>query len=201
MTGTVLLVDDDPAIRELFSIYLGLSGYTSREADGGSACLEEMRNHRPDIIILDMMMEPMDGWETLQAIQNNPAWHEIPVLIITGKPPTVEEILRYGGLIEDFIIKPVDFGTVIGSLPRILTSCRVLASEINRVTGAGTDPETAAEYAWLLRMDRIVHNLKNQLGAPEWTDPEPFRHNRVRLLRLHRDLGFPDHLLGPEEGR
>ena len=201
MTGTVLLVDDDPEIRELFSIYLGMRGYTAREADGGSACLEEMQKHRPDIIILDMMMEPMDGWETLQAIRNKPAGQEIPVLIITGKPPTVEEILRYGGDIEDFIFKPVDFGTVIESLPRILTSRRVLASEINGVTSAGIDPESAAEYAWLLRMDRIVHNLKNQLGAPEWTDPEPFKHNRVRLLQLHHDLGFPDHLLDPEERR
>jgi two-component system OmpR family response regulator len=113
---TVLIVDDDPAIREIFSRYVEMGGYKVLAADGGSGCLEILKEHTPDIILLDLMMEPMDGWETLLAIRATASARQVPVIIITGKHPAPEDIQLYGSLIEDYVGKPVDFRMVVKSL-------------------------------------------------------------------------------------
>ena len=69
---TVLIVDDDPAIREIFTVYLEMEGYRILAAAGGMECLDLLKTQKPDLILLDMMMEPMDGWETLLAIRSQP---------------------------------------------------------------------------------------------------------------------------------
>jgi two-component system OmpR family response regulator len=61
---TILIVDDEPAIREIFTAYLERGGYTSLAVAGGMECLETLKTQKPDLILLDLMMEPMDGWET-----------------------------------------------------------------------------------------------------------------------------------------
>lgn len=60
----------------------------------------------PDLVLLDIMMEPMDGWETLERIKTSPALRHIPVLMLTAKPLTPEEANEYGPYIEDYILKP-----------------------------------------------------------------------------------------------
>jgi two-component system, OmpR family, response regulator len=192
---TVLLVDDDPAIREIFSVYLGMGGYTTLEADGGPACLDLLRTKNPDIILMDMMMEPMDGWETLLAIRHDFPSSQVPVVIITGKPPVPEDVLKYGGLIEDFIVKPVDFKQVVASLPRIIADSRDLAREMERMRNEGCDPELLREYARLLRLVRVAHILKIRLRERPWTEQTLLKTQEEHLHLLHKQLGFPDSFL------
>jgi two-component system, OmpR family, response regulator len=192
---TVMVVDDDPAVREIFTTYLEMNGYQVLEADGGPACLELLKTHNPDIILLDMMMEPMDGWETLVAIRHNPPSVHIPVMIITGKQPVPEEILTYGGLLADFIVKPIDFKRVVASLPHVLEINRDLVRETERITREGGDPDLAEEYARLLRLARVAHNLNSRIRSRVWAEQIPLRNQQERLQWLHKTLGFPDHFL------
>lgn len=196
---TILIVDDDPAIREIFTLCLEMSGFTIFAEPGGRECMDLLRTQKPDLILLDMMMEPMDGWETLLAIRTYPASRQIPAIIITGKEPTAEEILQYGILIEDFILKPVDFKKIADSFHHIIKRDQVLLREIERMKKEDQDPELLNEYAHLLRLVRVAGNLMKQSMDRPWRDRIPLNQFEERLQWLHKKMGFPDLLLQRDE--
>jgi two-component system OmpR family response regulator len=188
---TILIVDDEPAIREIFTAYLEMKGYKALTAMGGMECLDVLTLQQPDLILLDMMMEPMDGWETLLAIRSYPAYHAIPVIIITGKQPVPEEILQYGGLIEDFIVKPVEFHTFVASLPRIIKDNKYRARVTAQKREEGGDPAALEEYTRLLRLVRITHHLIRRFGDIPWAERISLPQQDERLFQLHTRIGFP----------
>jgi two-component system OmpR family response regulator len=197
---TILIVDDDPAVREIFTMFLENGGYRVLAAKGGTECIEVLKTSRPDLILLDLMMEPMDGWETLLAIRHNPVTEPIPVLIITGKQPEPSEIAQYGSMIEDFIVKPVDFSTIVLSLHRTIEKDHDLAREVFRRVREHDDPETVYEYIRLLRLVRITRHLNRRFRNRQWADRKVFRAQEERLMELHRKLGFPDRFLQHDTG-
>jgi two-component system OmpR family response regulator len=192
---TILIVDDEPAIREIFTIYLEMGGFKSLAVPGGKECLEQLKTQKPDLILLDLMMEPMDGWETLQAIRQDSSSGQIPVIIITGKQPTFGEILKYGGFIEDFIVKPVDFNVVSESFHCIIEKDRELSREMNRIKKEEQYPELLGEYTRFLRLVRVINNLIKRLEDPQWAAKIPLKNMEEQLQLLHKKLGFPDRFL------
>jgi two-component system OmpR family response regulator len=199
--SSILLVDDDPAVREIFTAYLENGGYHVFSVSGGEECLRLLKTCRPDLILLDLMMEPMDGWQTLLAIRHNPATSRIPVLIVTGKQPEPGEIMQYGGMIEDFIIKPLEFGTIIATLHRIIEDTHELEQEIYRKTREKQDPELIGEYISLLHLVRITARLSKRFRFRQWADRTLVRNREEHLRELHTRLGLPDHFLERDNGR
>ncbi|PKL70872.1 MAG: hypothetical protein CVV30_05905 [Methanomicrobiales archaeon HGW-Methanomicrobiales-1] len=104
---TVLIVDDNPDLRELFAATLVSLQYSTLTAPGGLECLEMLTKVRPDIILLDVMMWPLDGWQTLKKIKECPDTNSIPVIMITGKDAMYEEQQKFGSYYADYITKPV----------------------------------------------------------------------------------------------
>jgi two-component system OmpR family response regulator len=198
---TVLVVDDDPAIREIFTVYLELRGYEAIAVSGGAECLELLTTRTPDLILLDMMMEPMDGWETLRAIRNHPASGQIPVMIVTGKHPVPEDIVRNGGMIDGYIVKPVEFPKMAASLCSTIERDKDLCSLTAQKKEEGQDPALIAEYTCLLRLVRITHHLIRRFSDQPWADRTSLKKQEERLGWLHTRLGFPDHVLERDEGR
>jgi len=196
---TILLVDDDPAILEIFTVCLEMDGYKVLVAADGSACLNLLNTHNPDLIFLDLMMEPMDGWEILIAIRKNASSRYIPVVILTGKPPVPEDILQYGGLIEEYIVKPVSFPVFIESVHRNIEHDRNLRREIKQMKDNVQDPALLAEYTHLLRFVRVAYKLKKRLMDPQWTDRIPIKNQEERLQWVHKKIGFPYPLPGQDE--
>ncbi|NMB79409.1 MAG: response regulator [Methanomicrobiales archaeon] len=190
MTDTVLLVDDDPAIRELFTIYLARGGFRPLAVAGGAACLEFLRTETPDLLVLDLMMEPMDGWETLEAITTNPAGAGIPVVIITGKQPVAADILRFGPLIWDYRLKPVDMEQVVKSFGPVIERDRSLRRQLQEAITRGADPELAGEYSRLLHLVRVAKKLELRRRKSSWTEPVPVDRQETRLHDLHAQLGL-----------
>ena len=82
---TICLVDDNEDIIEIFSIFFKKQGYHVLIASDGQGCLDNIRMKIPDIILLDVMMEPMDGWQTLEQIKNDPLTQDIPVIMVSEK--------------------------------------------------------------------------------------------------------------------
>jgi len=105
--STVIIVDDDPEISEIFRVFLEKEGYTPIIANDGNACLEKLQYHPCDVILLDVMMAPMDGWETLVRIKTNPQTSPVPVIMISGKSLDGEEQEKYGAMFYQYLMKPV----------------------------------------------------------------------------------------------
>jgi CheY-like chemotaxis protein len=101
----VLVVDDDPDFRELARRLLGREGYTVIEAENGRAALARLRDATPGVILLDLMMPEMDGFDVIAAIQGNAAWRAIPIVVITAKDLSPEDHERLNGYVTRVLQK------------------------------------------------------------------------------------------------
>ncbi len=114
----VLVVDDDPSIRRMIVAALRRDGYTFCEAPNGKEALDMMRSEHPSVVVLDLMMPVLSGWDVLQARELEPELKEIPVIIISAnRAPEVATAVDKG--ICAFLPKPFD----IGALSALVRSC------------------------------------------------------------------------------
>ncbi|WP_333655599.1 response regulator [Dissulfurispira sp.] len=101
----ILCIDDHDDVLELLTSILEPSGYNVITANSGRQGIEKAVAYRPDLVILDLMMPEVDGFEVAQILKNNPTTMDIPILILTAKDLTVDDRLRLAGKIEDCIQK------------------------------------------------------------------------------------------------
>ncbi|MGZ0657057.1 hybrid sensor histidine kinase/response regulator [Coraliomargarita sp. W4R53] len=104
----ILVVDDDEIIRKLLRRVLERSGFIVDEAGSGEAALEQIQAHRPDLILLDVVMDGIDGFITCRKIKSTDGMDEVPIIFVTGRSDTgsIVEGLDAGG--SDYITKPIN---------------------------------------------------------------------------------------------
>jgi CheY-like chemotaxis protein len=102
---SVLVVDDEAAARELLRRMLYQEGWTVSEAKNGRVALERIAEHRPVLILLDLMMPEMDGFEFVAELRQHEEWQTIPIVIVTAKDLTPEDRLRLNGSVERILQK------------------------------------------------------------------------------------------------
>jgi len=95
------------------------------------------------------MMEPVDGWETLERIKENPRTKDIPVLMLTAKQLTPTEAQEYGIFIEDYVLKPITHRELYDAIEHVLKRQQSIKSDIDLAKQSGFDAEIIAEYARL----------------------------------------------------
>ena len=110
----VLIVDDDQALREYVRVNLESEGYEVREASSAEDALTALGEQSPDLILLDVMMPQVDGWETLRRIQEHTGIGAIPVIMFSGQVDTSASEAESRG-VQGFIGKPFDPRTLIES--------------------------------------------------------------------------------------
>jgi CheY-like chemotaxis protein len=120
--GVALLVDDDELVRRSVRQALEPVGWKVTEAENGEVAIESLTAARPDVIILDLMMPKMDGFEFLDELRSRPDWQVIPVVIITAKDLTEEDRDRLNGGVER-IIQKSDRDEMLGQLSREIGKC------------------------------------------------------------------------------
>ena len=101
----VLLVEDDAVARDLMRRTLVAGGWTVREASNGREALTMIQRSRPDLVLLDLMMPEMDGFEFLEQFRANPAWRGIPVVVVTAKDLTAADRERLNGRVRSILQK------------------------------------------------------------------------------------------------
>jgi CheY-like chemotaxis protein len=103
--GRILLVEDDAPTRELVRRMLERAGWTVDEAENGRVALERLAAATPGLILLDLMMPEMDGFEFLQVLRQREGWRAIPVVVLTAKDLTAEDRRRLNGLVARIVQK------------------------------------------------------------------------------------------------
>ena len=108
MTGrrTVLVVDDEPDVLLLCRVNLEFEGYEVLEAADGEQAMTQVQAHRPDVVLLDVMMPKMDGWQVLAAIKSDAVLADIPVVMLTAKVQDQDQIRGWSQGAADYITKP-----------------------------------------------------------------------------------------------
>jgi signal transduction histidine kinase/DNA-binding response OmpR family regulator/putative methionine-R-sulfoxide reductase with GAF domain len=120
--GRALLVDDDEVVRRSVRQALEPIGWQVTEAENGQVAVESLTATLPDVIILDLMMPKMDGFEFLDELRSHPDWQGIPVVIITAKDLTQEDRDRLNGGVER-IIQKIDRDEMLRQLSREVAKC------------------------------------------------------------------------------
>ena len=122
MVKTILVVDDDPGV--IHTVKYGLKEFREEFdiecVDSGKKCLEFLENNQiPDLILLDIMMPEMTGWNTLEKLKEKPVWCEIPIIFLTA---VIDEYSLKLGRIkgQDYIQKPFSINDLVRRIDKIL---------------------------------------------------------------------------------
>jgi PAS domain S-box-containing protein len=102
---SVLLVEDDDAARQMLKAMLEKNGWQVNEAENGHVALERVAARRPNVILLDLMMPEMDGFEFVLSLHKHTEWRSIPVVVLTAKDLSAEERNRLSGKVERILLK------------------------------------------------------------------------------------------------
>ncbi len=122
VSGKALLVDDDEVVRRGVRQALEPIGWQVTEAQNGQAAVEALATVQPDVMILDLMMPKMDGFELLDELRRRPDWQNIPIVVITAKDLTNEDRNRLNGAVER-IIQKSDRDEMLRQLTRAISRC------------------------------------------------------------------------------
>jgi len=129
--ATILVVDDEPSIREVVGLYLRRAGYEVVVAEDGQAALDALDTHRPDLVVLDLMLPTVDGIEITRQLR---ARGDTPIIMLTARRDETDRILGLEMGADDYVVKPFS--------PRELVS-RVKAV-LRRTIGATKEGEEQA---------------------------------------------------------
>ncbi len=104
--GKILVVDDEIYIVHILDFSLGMEGYEVLTALDGEQALEKARAEHPDLIVLDIMMPKLDGYETCKMLKAEPGTREIPVILLSAKGRNVDQKIGFEVGADDYITKP-----------------------------------------------------------------------------------------------
>ena len=116
----VIIVDDDRDTREMLTLALELEGFEVGQAANGLRLISAMHVDRPDVILLDVMMSWIDGFELCRAIKKNPTFHDIPVIFISARKSMEDERAGLECGAVDYFAKPLDVDRLIARIREIL---------------------------------------------------------------------------------
>ena len=103
----IVCIEDEPETTNLVKLILAREGYEVLGANGGEAGLELVRKELPDLILLDLMMPDMDGWQVYQHLKEEEATRDIPVIVVTAKVQSIDKVLGLQvAKVDDYITKP-----------------------------------------------------------------------------------------------
>lgn len=112
----ILIVDDDPHILKSLKMYLEMEDFMVTAASGGTEALNSLRNPRPDLVVLDVMMPRVDGFQVLEMIRGNPETRSIPVVMLTAKGQDADVLRGHGGGVAAYMTKPVNYEELVDNI-------------------------------------------------------------------------------------
>ena len=121
--GKILVVDDEVYILHILEFSLGAEGFQVITANNGELAVERAIQEQPDLIVLDIMMPVLDGYETCRRLKRQAETKDIPVILLTAKGREADKRLGYEVGAIDYIIKPFSPGRLIGRIEEIV-GCR-----------------------------------------------------------------------------
>jgi two-component system response regulator VicR len=119
----IVYIEDDTEMIDLVTLILNRRGYEVKGAHNGREGLDTVLKDPPDLILLDLMMPDLDGWNIYQQIKSNNAVSEIPVIIITAKAQPIDRVLGlHIAKVDDYISKPFHPRDLLDSVERVISS-------------------------------------------------------------------------------
>ena len=145
MSNKILVVDDDLNICELLKLYLENEGYTAYVANDGKTAVDMFNDKLPDLVLLDIMLPKMDGWQVCREIRKTSS---VPIIMLTAKGETFDKVLGLELGADDYVTKPFDSKEVMARIKAVL----------RRSKGEG---DNAADEKKVVKYDKLEINIEN----------------------------------------
>jgi len=101
----IIIAEDEPVLIEMYRLYFERAGYEVLKASNGRECIDFVKNEKPNIILLDILMPKVDGWEVLKQLKTDPETKKIPILVFSnlGQTQEIQKGLDLGA--DDYVVK------------------------------------------------------------------------------------------------
>ncbi len=216
---TVLLIDDDATLRELLADQLRTAGYHAREAADGSSGLRLAAETAPDLIVLDVMMPGMSGWEVCERLRAQASVKgRVPIIMLTAKGEEFDKLRGFRLGVDDYVTKPFSFAELVARVGAVLTRAQFAQAATHSLTSndltidfdqkhatVGGHPIdlTPTEYRLLETLARHPHctvpaeTLLTEVWGPEYAGEVEHVKHYIWTLRnkLEADPGDPRHII------
>ncbi|MGZ8612279.1 MAG: GGDEF domain-containing response regulator [Actinomycetota bacterium] len=153
MPETVLVVDDDPDIARFVEVNLRSAGYDVSVASDGEEALEKAATLRPDLVLLDVMMPRIDGFEVAQRLRRNPQTSNTSIIMLTAKALSTDKVLGLTAGADDYIIKPFDPIELLARVKGTLRRAKEMRN-LSPLTGLPGNIRIQEEIERMVREDR-----------------------------------------------
>ena len=147
---SILLVDDDPNIAQLVRLYLEKEGFTVTTAGRGDEALALFRQNPPSLMVLDIMLPGMDGWQVCRAVRQSSA---IPIIMLTAKDETFDKVLGLELGADDYVTKPFETKELVARIKAVL----------RRTTAGETQEETLSFPSLTVSLSKYEVHYKGKL--------------------------------------
>lgn len=118
----IICVEDEPEMIDLIKLILSRKGFEVLGANGGEKGLELIRANKPDLVLLDLMMPEMDGWQVYQQLKSSPETDSIPVIVVTAKAQNIDKVLGlHIAKVDDYIAKPFALQDLVDRVEDVLS--------------------------------------------------------------------------------
>lgn len=147
MNERIIIVEDDESIRRLVEVALQGNGFQARGFDNAADALKEMASSPPDVVIMDIMMQGMDGLEAVRRMRAEPKLRETPVIMLTAKDTEADKIVGLDAGADDYMTKPFS----------VLELCARVRAQVRRLKPSAAVPEQTLFESGSLRLDDKKH--------------------------------------------
>ncbi len=187
----ILVVDDTPVNLKLLADLLGAKGYGVVTASAGPEALEKVEKEHPDLVLLDVMMPGMSGYEVCRKIRENPATAMLPVVMVTALDPAQERVKGIEAGADDFLMKPINQQELLARV-RSLLRIKALHDELTEWNRT-LERRVEEQVAQLERLDRLKRFFSPQLAEMivSGDAEDPLKSHRREVTVVFLDLrGF-----------
>ncbi|MGA1264843.1 MAG: response regulator transcription factor [Prochlorothrix sp.] len=179
-TARVLLVDDEPGIRESVQAYLQDDGFVVDVASDAQEGWDKLQQVRPDLVITDVMMPRVDGYQFLQQMRGDDRFKALPVVFLTARGMTSDRIQGYQAGCDAYLSKPFDPDELVTIVQNLLTRRAVVVSELQ--SGETTDINTMARQIEEIRNLLVQRPSMVQHATPVKIDLTPREQSVLNLV-------------------
>ena len=213
--ATVLLVDDDATLRELLADQLKTAGYHVLTARDGASGLRSAVEAQPDLIVLDVMMPGMSGWDVCERVR---AKSRVPIILLTAKGEEFDKLRGFRLGVDDYVTKPFSFAELVARVGAVLTRAQFAQVPTHSLTSGDLSIDfdqkhttvagrpidlTPTEYRLLETLARRAHRtvpaetLLTEVWGPEYAGEVEHVKHYIWTLRskLEVDPGDPKHII------
>ncbi|MCI8654200.1 MAG: response regulator transcription factor [Angelakisella sp.] len=179
--GKIMVADDDQNICELLRLYLEKEGYGVTLAHDGEAAVEQFFAETPDLVLLDIMMPKLDGWQVCREIRKK---SNTPIIMITAKGETFDKVLGLELGADDYVVKPFDTKEIVARIKAVLRRSAASGNPAAEMKEVSYDKLTVNMTRYELKVDgKVVDTPPKELELLFHLASNPNRvHTRDQLL-------------------